>query len=192
VDLDGLLKSAMLRARTSAAEGQALLDAGFPEPAYVWAFRSIEIYVKEVMLLPLFLEAIPGDDWEARWTKAWRRIAETFDSGRWSAALRKVDEIYGPLDKMVTESGEDVWQVWKSVVVPRRGDIVHGRPVEPAVSAADAAIVLLWAEQMIAQLSMRLIAAGQHPFHGSFVAALEKAKQSVADAASPSEQSGEQ
>ena len=55
--LDVLIQTAIRRARSSIDQAHELVDAGFPGPAYVWAVRSIEIFVKEVMLLPLFLEA---------------------------------------------------------------------------------------------------------------------------------------
>lgn len=48
--LDVILKAAFRRSQASADEAQALLDGGFYEPAYVWVFQSVEIYVKEVML----------------------------------------------------------------------------------------------------------------------------------------------
>jgi hypothetical protein len=112
---DVILKNAVSRARASAEEGQALLEGGYPGPAYVWAVRSIEIFVKEVMLLPLFLEEIPDGEWDEVWADAWKRIDDTFGSGggRWNLAIRMIDEAYGPLDPMYSEDGGDVWQVWK-------------------------------------------------------------------------------
>ncbi len=85
---DVTLQAAFRRAEASADQAQGLLDAGFPEPAYVWAFRSVEIFVKEVMLLPLFLEEIPEGDFDEVWAEARRRIEDTFKSGRWDNALK--------------------------------------------------------------------------------------------------------
>lgn len=175
---DVTLQAAFQRAQASGDQAQALLDAGFPEPAYVWAFRSVEIFVKEVMLLLLFLEEVPeGDDFDEVWAEARRRTEDTFNSGRWDNALKKVDEVYGPLEPMVTDDGRDVWQVWKSVALPRRGDIVHGRPVAE-VTADEAALLLLWSSQMRGQLSMRLVVAGKHPVHHVVVAGFERRRRS--------------
>jgi hypothetical protein len=173
---DVILQAAFRRSQASADEAQALLDGGFPEPAYVWAFRSVEIYVKEVMLLPLFLEEVPEGAWDDVWAEAWRRIGEVFKNGRWTAALAKVDEVYGPLELMGTEDGRDVWRVWKSEVVRRRGDIVHGRPLAEQVTREEAVTVLLWANQMRGQLVMRLVVAGKHPIHDLVVETFKRAK----------------
>jgi hypothetical protein len=140
------------------------------------AFRSVEIYVKEVMLLPLFLEEIPEGEWDDVCAEAWRRIGEVFKNGRWTPTLAKVDEVYGPLELMRAEDGRDVWQVWKSEVARRRGDIVHGRPLAEQVTREEAATVLLWANQMRGQLVMRLVVAGKHPIHDLVVETFERAK----------------
>jgi len=171
---DVTLQAAFRRAQASADQAQGLLDAGYPEPAYVWAFRSLEIFVKEVMLLPLFLEEIPEGDFDEVWAEARRRIEDTFKSGRWDNALKRVNEVYGPLDPMVTDDGRDVWQVWKSVALPRRGDIVHGRPLAVEVTADEAAELLQWSSQMRGQLSMRLVVARKHPVSDLVIAAFEK------------------
>lgn len=176
---DVTLQAAFQRAQASADQAQGLLDAGFPEPAYVWAFRSVEIFVKEVMLLPLFLEEIPGedDDFDEVWAEARRRIEDTFGSGRWDNALRKVDEAYGPLDPMSTEDGRDVWQVWKSEALPRRGDIVHGKPLAVEVTADEASQLLLWSSQLRGQLSMRLVVARKHPVSDLVIALFERGRE---------------
>ncbi len=175
---DVTLRAAIRRSRDSAAEARRLLEAGFPGPAYVWAVRSIEIFVKEVMLLPLFLIEIEGtpDEFDRVWDEAWQRIRDSFGSGRWDGALRKVDEAFGPLAPMRTDDGKDVWSEWKSRVVPRRGDTVHGRPTENGdPSPAEAAHVVHWADQMMDQLTLRLVATGTHPLHDLFVAVFDSA-----------------
>jgi hypothetical protein len=129
------------------------------------------------MLLPLFLEEIADGDWDDVWDEAWKRIHETFRSGRWNPAIRKINQAYGPLDPMYDEHGRDVWQVWKSEVVSRRGDIVHGKPSEEAeVTVKEAEVAIEWTHQMMGQLVMRLVAAGKHPLHDLVVAALEAAR----------------
>jgi hypothetical protein len=142
----------------------------------VWAVRSIEIFVKEVMLLPLFLEEA-GGEWEEEWPQAWKKGRDTFSSGKWNRALRLIDTSYGPLDPMLTDDNRDVWEVWKSTVVSRRGDIVHGFGFDPSPSDAEA--VVLWANQMMDQLTLRLIVAKKHPLHDPFVAAIETARTST-------------
>jgi hypothetical protein len=173
---DVTLRIAIKRSRDSAAEARRLLEAGFPSPAYVWAVRSVEIFVKEVMLLPLFLIEIEGkpDEFDRVWGEARQRISDTFGSGRWDSALRKVDKAFGPLAPMRTDDGKEVWSEWKSKVVPRRGNTVHGRPTgDGDPSAAEAALVVQWADQMMDQLTLRLIATGTHPLHDLFVAAFD-------------------
>lgn len=172
--LDGLVRTATAYSKSSLAEAQALLEAGFPSPSYVWAVRSVEIYLKEVMLLPLFLEQHDGD-----WRRAWRSIRNTFGSGNWRRAIREVDSAYGPLDPLLTEDGADVWDVWSTVVVGRRGDIAHGIA---EASADEAASVLQWAEQMLIQLPLRLIVARKHPLHDFFTATLEAARSALSNA----------
>ena len=49
---DAIIRIAIKMSRDSAEEARQLLAAGFPGPAYVCAARSIEIFVKEVILLP--------------------------------------------------------------------------------------------------------------------------------------------
>ena len=185
---DVTVRVAIKRSRDSAAEARRLLEAGFPGPAYVWAVRSVEIFVKEVMLLPLFLIEIEGkpDEFDRVWGEAWQRIRDSFGSGRWDGALRKVDEAFGPLAPMRTDDGKDVWSEWKSRVVPRRGDTVHGRPTENGDPSPDeAAQVVQWADQMMDQLTLRLVVTGTHPLHDLFVAAFDSAAEAyrVAEAA---------
>lgn len=169
--LDLIVRTAVARSKASLGEARALQDAGFASPSYVWAVRSVEVYVKEVMLLPIFLEQHDGD-----WRRAQRKIRDTFGSGHWRRAVRAVDEAYGPLDPMLTEDGKDVWDVWSTTVVAFRGDIVHGTA---EASAEEAAVVLQWAGQMMDQLPLRLIVARKHPLHDFFVAALERARSSL-------------
>ena len=175
---DVTIQAAVRRSRESVGEARRLLEAGFPGPSYVWSVRSVEIFVKEVMLLPVFLEEIDGtpDEFDKVWAQAWKRIRDLFGNGRWDAALGKVEDAYRALDPLaLTEQGEDVWTVWKSRVVPRRGDTVHGRPTEENdPSHNEAELVVEWAEQMMTQLTLRLVRS-THPLHDLFVGALEKA-----------------
>jgi hypothetical protein len=182
--VDVTIQAAIRRSRDSVAEGRRLLDAGFPGPAYVWAVRSIEVFIKEVMLLPVFLEEIEGepDAFDRVWAEAWKRVGECFRNDRWDAALRKVQEAYGTLDPLpLTDGGDDVWSVWKSSIVRRRGDTVHGRSAEAGdPSPPEAELVVEWAEQMMTQLTLRLTLTS-HPLHDLFVAMFERARQAYQD-----------
>ncbi len=61
--MDRLIRGARRRASQSADETQRLLGVGSAGPAYVWAVRSLEIFVKETTLLPLLLEAATRTRW---------------------------------------------------------------------------------------------------------------------------------
>jgi hypothetical protein len=53
---------------------------------------------------------------------------------------------------------------------------VHGRPTENGDSTpAEAAQVVQWADQMMDQLTLRLIVTKTHPLHDLFVAAFDNA-----------------
>jgi hypothetical protein len=128
------------------------------------------MYVKEVMLLPLFLEESGGD-----WLQSWKSVQSTFESGKWTRSLKRVQEAYGPLDAMQTDDHKDVWEVWKSSVWPVRGALVHGNAV-PDPTDDEARKVVMWAEQMMIQLTLRLVRAGKHPVHDLLKAALEESR----------------
>ena len=68
----------------------------------------------------------------------WKRVRDAFEAGKWNRALRLIEKSYGPLDPMLTETGEEVWAVWKRVVVRYRGDIVHGI-IDPSANEAEQA-----------------------------------------------------
>lgn len=63
---------------------------------------------------------------------------------------------------MLTEDNKNVWSVWREVILPTRGDIVHG---QREASADEAERVLAWAEQLRLQLTLRLVVAPKHPLH---------------------------
>ena len=167
-ELDKILRAAIARVRVSIDTAQRLLASNFYGPAYVWAVRSVEVYLKEVILLPLFLETHYGD-----WRKARRSVRRLFGPGNWSRAIQKIEREYGPLDPMLTEDNENVWAVWKQVVVGMRGETVHGL-VDPERSETE--MVIKWAGMMTEQLSMRLIAARRHPLSDIFLQAIDQAR----------------
>ncbi|MHB1209962.1 MAG: hypothetical protein ACYC1I_09695 [Acidimicrobiales bacterium] len=163
-ELDMIIRTAISRSRRSLSLAEEMSAAGFHTSAFVWAVRSIEIFVKEVMLLPYFFEQT-GGDFGASFKKAQKGLG----ASSWGRAMQIVDEQYGPLDPMVTDDGNEVWTEWKAKVVRRRGDFVHG--VADA-EQAEAELAITWAEMMMTQLTLRLIAAKRHPLHDLFVAVL--------------------
>lgn len=158
--LDIVIRSAISRSRSSHDEAQRLLNSGFYSPSFVWSVRSVEIFVKEVCLLPIYFEET-GD-----FNTSWRRVRLTFGSSKWQSAMKVVEETYGPFEEMITEDGENVWEVWKTVFVRKRGEVAHGR-TEAGEDLARLAVQ--WADQFRSQFTMRLIAAGQHPLASLFV-----------------------
>ena len=167
-ELDKIIRAAFAQVRTSLDTARSLLASNFYGPAYVWAVRSVEVYLKEVVLLPLFLETNDGD-----WVRARKSIRKLFSSGNWSRAIKKIEEEYGPFDPMLTEDNKNVWDIWKQTIVGRRGDTVHGL-VDTQRSETE--IVVKWAEMMTEQLSMRLIAAGRHPLSDMILQVIDRAR----------------
>jgi hypothetical protein len=143
------------------------LEVGLPGPAYAWAVRSMEILMKEFMLLPMFLEELSGD-----LMRASKKARKLFGSSSWRRAMQVIQQKYGPLEPMLTEQNEDVWDLWESKVVRRRGEIVHGSecPME------EASLIAQWAEQMAVQLKLRLIVARKHPMHDVFMSIMEEGR----------------
>lgn len=161
------LPAASNRVSESLATAKALLEGGFPGPAYVWAVRSVEMFFKEFLLAPHFYEQA-GQDW---W-KALKLAEREFGSSNWKRAMEKVEEVYGPLDPMLTDDDQDPFQVWRTGIVRVRGDIVHGRMGGLAQSAN---LVIAWAEQLVLQMKLRLIVARKHPVSKAFIDAYMQA-----------------
>lgn len=159
-ELDLIISAAVRRYRESLDTAKKLAESEYYSPAFVWAVRSVEIFIKEVILLPLYLERLEGD-----WDEAWRQVRLTFRSGKWGPALNVIDQEYGPLDAMVTDDGRDVWTEWKSKIVSQRGDVVHGAG---DANLDNAKTIIVWAEMITMQVTLRLIAAKKHPLHDLF------------------------
>ena len=170
-ELDKIIRAAFAQVRTSLDTARSLLASNFYGPAYVWAVRSVEVYLKEVVLLPLFLETNDGD-----WVRARKSIRKLFRSGKWNEASKEINQAYGPLDSMLTENNDNVWDIWKQTIVGRRGDTVHGL-VDTERSETE--IVVKWAEMMTEQLSMRLVAAGKHPLSDMFLQLIDHARKEL-------------
>ncbi len=165
--LEQIVQTAIGRSRASLNEAQRLRDGGFAGPAMVWAVRSVEIFTKEVMLLPHFLEVTHGD-----WKLSWRKVRRLFDDGNWKVVLTTVDDAFGPLEPMLTDDGKNVLDIWRTTVAGRRGSVVHGGSDS---TPEEASLLVQWAEMMMTQLTLRLIHARKHPLADFFGHAIKTA-----------------
>lgn len=167
---DELLKAASKRTQESLATARQLHAGGFFGPALIWTVRGVEIFFKEFLLTPHFLEQTNHD-----WQEALREAAKLFGSSSWSRAMVKINEFFGPLDPMLTEGGQDALDYWKKRVVRIRGDVVHGR------ADADANLsewAINYAEQLVMQMKLRLIVEKKHPLSETFVDILKETRSS--------------
>lgn len=163
------LTEASQRSQASMTWTKLLITEGFPGPAVVWAVRSVEIFLKEFVLTAVFLTEDRDNDWDS----AVRKASNLFEKLKWRKAIAKMNEEFGPLDKMTTADGEDALEVWEREIVPARHNIVHGRE-EPTPEYAIQVVQL--AEQTIIQLKLRLIVAKKHPFGDVFAELYEAAR----------------
>lgn len=159
------LKVASRRAADSIQVARELLETGFPSPAFVWAVRAVEIFYKDFLLAPHFYEG----DWET----AVRKANKLFGSSKWDKAIAKIEEVFGPLDEMVTELGNDALDVWVKQIVRMRGDIVHGRRNADAETAQ---LAVGYADQLITQLKLRVVVTRKHPFSDIFMGIIEQGR----------------
>lgn len=166
---DPLLIAASKRSEASLKWAKQLLTDGYSGPALVWAVRSVEIFLKEFVLAAMFV----ADDPAAGWNRATRKASKLFESLSWKEAFKRIDEAFGPLDKMLSEGGRDAIAIWNKEVVVARHNIVHGRS---EASAEEAIWAYQFAEQLITQLKLRLIVAGRHPFSDVFLKIYERAR----------------
>ena len=162
------------RARLSLSQSQELLAHGASGPAFVWAVRAIEIFVRECLLFPHFYEQT-GD-----LTGSFRKAAKVFGSGNWPLALSIATEAYGPLDAPLTETDEDAWRHWKRVAVRHRGDVVHGRT---DASGEDAAWVQAYALRFMEWWAQRLAVLDRGPLKGVLAEIVESTVDAVEQAA---------
>src|SRR2546430_13288952 len=96
--LRGIWIEHQARAQRSLSLSRNLLAADAPGPAFVWAVRAVEIFVRECLLFPHYYEQA-GDD-----RSAFRKAAKVFGSGEWTRSLAVATEAYGPLDAPLTET----------------------------------------------------------------------------------------
>lgn len=161
IGLDEHLKAAFSRAERARTEAQALLAAGFYGPALVWAVRSAEVFMRDFVLAPHFMEE------GLSWSRAMRKGSKTLGDSDWRRAFEKAEEWYGPFDEPLTEEGSNAWGYWRGVIVRRRGDVVHGRPV-PEVTVEEASETCAFAERMAAWFAQRFLVSKSHPIGQHF------------------------
>lgn len=152
-----LMKVATTRSTDSLDAARLLHKQGFYDQAFVWAVRAVEIFMREFVLAPIYAET-------RGWKKGLRKAGKTFGHGRWQPALLEVERLVGPLDEMLTESGENAYRHWEKRIVGQRGDIVHGLHGADA-TADETSIAIEFAEQLILQIKLRLIVSKTHPLH---------------------------
>lgn len=135
-----------------------LADAGYWDPALVWAVRAGEILVREVLLFPIYFMQT-GDV-----SASFSRVADTFGSGKWKRSLRIAHEGHGIDDEPLTDTDEDAWDHWRRWAVSMRADIVHGRATLD--DDYHARWTIDYVERMHTWWSMRIITADTGPMVG--------------------------
>jgi hypothetical protein len=172
-DIRIILAAASQRVDESMATAKELLAREFAGPALVWAVRSVEIFMKEFLVAPIYFDGSGSKGW----FKALKQAGKAFGSSNWKKAMAIVKKEYGPLDPMLTEDGTDAYQEWENSIVRMRGAVVHGDLVDVPISLARHAIE--YGEQLIQQLKLRMIAGAKHPLSGVFLGAVKAAQQYV-------------
>ncbi len=117
----------------------------------MWAVRSAEMLMREVLLMPHFMAQ--GKSWDAARHHAIEVMGGS--AQRWRRAFDLMADWYN-LDPALTEDNADAWAVWRTDLVRRRGDLVHGRMV-PDATAAEAAEAINFVWQMVRWYAMRLM-----------------------------------
>lgn len=158
------LRAAYARAARARLEALRMLDAGFPSASFVWAVRAAEILLRDFVLAPHFLGL--GLDWD----EAMRQGSNVPGNSKWGKAFAKAEEWYGPFDEPLTTDDRNAWKVWDRIV-RRRGNLIHGRPVEDAGSD-EAAEVIDFAERMATWYAQRFLTSARHPIGEAFRDAL--------------------
>lgn len=159
VDVAEHLRAAASRAARSRAEAHALLNQGHPGPALIWAIRAAELFMRDFVLAPHYME--DGLDWAAS-MKRGSKVLDNAGQRGWRRAFAKAEEWWGPFDEPLTEAGDNAWEFWKDHVVRRRGDIVHGRPV-PDVTPEEAGEVLAFVDRLSTWYPQRFLTSASHP-----------------------------
>lgn len=162
------------RAAVSLNESRRLAKLGFTDPAFVWAVRAVEIFVRECLLFPLYYEEL-GDLGAAH-----KRACNVFGSGNWARALDVASKFYGPFDQPLTDADEDAWAHWRRVAVGNRGEVVHGRST---VSREEVEWVQSYGERFMSWWAQRLFVADRGPLRGVLIELIEEIRAGRKEAA---------
>lgn len=152
-------KASLARAKRSLDEAEAILDAGQPSAALVWAVRSVEIFMSEFVLAPRYMQE--GQTWE----RSMRLAHKLLGPGNWNKAFDSAETWYGPFDGTydtpLTTDGQHAWEVWRRDIVGRRGDLVHGALV-PDASSEEASTVIQYAQMIMQWYPLRFAVSQKH------------------------------
>jgi HEPN domain-containing protein len=166
----GFLPLAIENTRRSLESAQRLLDAGFSSPAFVWAIRSAEIFIREALLFPLEFEAT--GDVRASFSK----VRGFHRSDQWSRSIARIREAYGlrgAHDTALTESGEDLFGAWSRDFVRPRAEVVHGRA---EVDEAMARAAIAFTDRIRVWLTARIVGSDEGPLAGTLRNLFEQAR----------------
>lgn len=178
VNVEEVIRTAQARTRNSLAEAQALAEAGHWDASFVWGARALEIYYREVLILPLYLAQ--GEPFDS----ALERAVNVMKPG-WDRAHRELVGLLGkPVEPMLMDDDSDAWTYWTETVPDLRNAIVHGRPgVGASQRLARELLDFVWT--MTLQLTLRMVTSGSHPLHDVVMRVLSDASDRIGDDASP-------
>lgn len=160
------------RALAALDEARRLNAAGFHGPAYAWAVRAAEVFMRDFVLAPRFMLAgLP-------WRKAWAKGSKILGSSNWSRAFAKADEWYGPFDEPLTTDNRNAWKTWTTEAIVARGQVVHGHAIHPP-TADEAAGAIAFVDRLVSWWTQRLTTSGQHPAGQEFREALDAAREAL-------------
>jgi hypothetical protein len=156
--LRGIWAAHLRQVDQSLQDSRRLLEAEQFGPAFVWAVRAMEIFVRECLLFPAHYERLGDLD------AALRAATKAFGSGNWAKSLAWASEVYGPFDdEPLTDSDENAWKHWKTVAVRHRGRVVHG---QADASAQEVEWVIAYAERFRSWWAQRLAVYDRGPLRG--------------------------
>ena len=161
MDIETHMGVAWGRAEDARTEARTLNGLGFHNAAVVWTVRAAEMFMREYVLTPHFLEE--GDEWP----RAMRRASNELGSSNWVRAFALVQQWWGPFPRATVVDGTGAWDVWTRVALRRRGDIVHGRAVTDITQdAADEAIRFV--DAMSVYYQRTFLTSERHPMGALF------------------------
>jgi hypothetical protein len=169
------VKVGVRRAAESLDTARALLEAGFPSPALVWAERAAEIFIRDALLFPVEY----GEQFDIR--KAMKAASGVFGSGKWTRSVAKVRAAYGlgdPEHDALDPDGDDAWADWARFVIGYRGDVVHGRREATSEAAAE---LIGWVEHLHVWFMIQILVGDAGPGEGIVAELFERLSASAAD-----------